>query len=141
MSKLYVILFAILTSFIVSSKLKLKSRCIAKGDDCDLTSYCCSNLVCKDYRCAVKGTKDNQVKWAKKGGDKCDWFHHCKKGYTCQSHRCNKTSDYNEAVEEETEKTKAQKEAEKRKTLIEKLKEFKEEEDNTNTLQTLNQTI
>jgi len=141
MSKLYVILFAILSSFIVSSKLKLKTKCIAKGDDCDLTSYCCNNLVCKDYRCAVKGTKDNQVKWHKDGGSKCDWFHHCKKGYTCQSHRCNKTSDYNEAVEEETEKTKAQKEAEKTKTLIEKLKEFKEEEDNTTNLQTLTQKI
>ena len=141
MSKLYVIFFAILTSFIVSSKLKLKNKCIAKGGDCDFTSFCCSNLVCKDYRCAPKGTKDNQVKWHKKGGSKCDWFHHCKKGYTCQSHRCNKTSDYNEAVEEETEKTKAQKEAEKRKTLIEKLKEFKQEEDNTETLQSINQKI
>ena len=141
MSKLYVILFAILASFIVSSKLKLKSKCIAKGGDCDLTSYCCSNLVCKDFRCSVKGTKDNQVKWHKKGGDKCDWFHHCKKGYKCQSHRCNKTEDYNEALEEQEEKVKAEKKAEEEKTLIQKLVDFKTEEDNTNTLQTINQKI
>ena len=141
MSKLYVILFAILTTFIVSSKLKLKSKCIAKGGDCDFTSFCCSNLVCKDYRCAPKGTKDNQVKWHKKGGSKCDWFHHCKKGFTCQSHRCNQTDDYNEAIEEEKEKAKAEKEKEERKTVVEKLKDFKTEEDNTKTLQTLKQKI
>ena len=141
MSKLYVIIFAILASFIVSSKLKLKSKCIAKGGDCDLTSYCCSNLVCKDYRCAVRGTKENQVKWAKKGGSKCDWWHYCKKGYSCQSHRCNKTEDYNEALTEEEKKAKEEREAEFRKTLIEKLKEFRTEEDNTKTLKTVQKTL
>ena len=115
MSKLYVILFAILASFIVSSKLKLKSKCIAKGGDCDLTSYCCSNLVCKDYRCSVKGTKDNQVKWHKKGGDKCDWFHHCKKGYKCQSHRCNKQKIIMKLLKNKKKKLKLKKKQKKKK--------------------------
>ena len=57
------------------------------GDDCDFTSYCCEKMTCKDYRCALKVIKDNQVKWAPKG-PKCDYFHHCRKFYKCESHRC-----------------------------------------------------
>ncbi len=86
MSKLlFTSLFIILISMILSSK--LQTKCIVKNGDCDGTSYCCTDLVCKDYRCVVKGTKDNQVAWAP-DGEKCDWFHHCGDNYTCQSHRC-----------------------------------------------------
>ena len=45
------------------------------------------NLDCKDYRCAVDGTPDNQIPWAPLGY-KCDYFHHCSDNYVCQSHRC-----------------------------------------------------
>ena len=65
-----------------------KTKCVALLGDCDLTSYCCGDYQCRDYRCATKDTKENQVEWANKGGLKCDWFHHCKKNYSCQSHRC-----------------------------------------------------
>ena len=34
------------------------------GDDCDGLHWCDSNFVCKDYRCAPKGTTDNQVAWS-----------------------------------------------------------------------------
>lgn len=65
-----------------------KTTCAGPGKDCDLFNYCCGKYVCKDYRCAPKGTKDNQIKW--RGlGQKCDWFHHCKgSNVECQSHRC-----------------------------------------------------
>ena len=85
MSKMFTSLFLILFSIVLSSK--LKTKCISKDGDCDSTSYCCTDLVCKDYRCVLKGTKDNQVAWAP-DGEKCDWFHHCGDNYTCQSHRC-----------------------------------------------------
>ena len=87
MSKLSFLLTITLLTITLQNLLKTKSKCVAFGGDCDLTSYCCGKLVCKDYRCAKEGTKENQVKWAPKG-KKCDFFHHCKKGLYCQSHRC-----------------------------------------------------
>jgi hypothetical protein len=87
MSKIFYILLIALFAITLNVSLKSKSKCMALGDDCDLTEYCCEGLVCKDYRCAVKGTKDNQVPWAPKGV-KCDFFHHCKKHKKCESHRC-----------------------------------------------------
>ena len=87
MSKLQTLFFLSIISISFSTLLKTKTSCVALGGDCDLTSYCCGKLQCKDYRCAKKGTKENQVPWAPKG-EKCDWFHHCKKGLHCQSHRC-----------------------------------------------------
>ena len=87
MSKLFYGIFLMILSTINLKVLKAKTKCMNLGDNCDLTSYCCGKWVCKDYRCAVKGTKDNQVKWAPKG-DKCDWFHHCPKYYHCESHYC-----------------------------------------------------
>ena len=86
MSKYLIGILLILLSLTESTTIK-KSRCVAYGGDCDGTSYCCSGMVCKDYRCAVKGTKDNQVAWAPKG-TKCDYFHHCPKYYHCESHYC-----------------------------------------------------
>ena len=66
MSKLTSFLIIFLLSITLEKKLKKKTKCMNLGDNCDLTSYCCGKWVCKDYRCAVKGTKDNQVKWAPK---------------------------------------------------------------------------
>ena len=86
MSKYLITILLFLISIVSTSKIK-KSHCVAYGGDCDATSYCCSGMVCKDYRCAVKGTADNQEAWAP-DGVKCDWFHHCGKNYKCQSHRC-----------------------------------------------------
>ena len=83
MSKIFASVLFVLFSLVLSNK--LQSKCITHGGDCDLTSYCCGDFVCKEYRCSLKGTKDNQVPWRTK---KCDWFHWCKKGYKCQSHRC-----------------------------------------------------
>jgi hypothetical protein len=85
MKNIVTILFLALLS-VSLCKLK-KSKCLALGGDCDLFHYCCEDMRCKDYRCAPKGTKDNQVQWAPKGF-KCDWFHHCTENYECQSHRC-----------------------------------------------------
>ena len=87
MSNLQTLFFLSIISISFSTLLKTKTSCVAFGGDCDFTSYCCGTLVCKDYRCAKRGTKDNQVKWAPKG-PKCDFFHHCRKGLYCQSHRC-----------------------------------------------------
>ena len=89
MSKLQTLFFLSIISISFSTLLKTKTSCVAFGGDCDLTSYCCGTLECKDYRCSKKGTKENQVAWAPKG-EKCDFFHHCKKGLYCQSHRCDK---------------------------------------------------
>lgn len=87
MSK-FIFLLLISTLIIFTSSLRTKkTKCMGEGDNCDLTAYCCSNLKCKDYRCSVKGTKENQEEWAPYG-KKCDWFHHCKKDYICESHRC-----------------------------------------------------
>lgn len=85
-SKLF-LLSLFLISFNLCLKLKTKSKCVSLGSDCDFTAYCCGDYVCKDYRCAVQGTKDNQVEWAPKG-DKCDVFHHCRKYYHCESNYC-----------------------------------------------------
>jgi hypothetical protein len=85
-SKLFLLsLFFI--SFNLCLKLKTKTKCVSLNSDCDLTAYCCADYVCKDYRCSVKGTLDNQVEWAPEGS-KCNWTHTCKKDYSCQSHRC-----------------------------------------------------
>ena len=90
MKKIFFFLF-VLISFVFSKKLGVKKTgCVAKGGDCDLTSYCCQDYQCKDYRCANKGTKDNQVEW----GVKCDWFHHCADHYHCKSHRCVLDEEY-----------------------------------------------
>ena len=94
MSKLSITLFIAIITLSISTLLKTKTTCVARDGDCDLTSYCCGTLVCKDYRCSLKGTKDNQVAWAPKG-TKCDFFHHCKKGLYCQSHRCDVKYDSN----------------------------------------------
>ena len=85
MAKYIISILLILFSFALSAK--LQTKCIAYMGDCDATSYCCANLVCKDYRCNYKGTKENQIAWAP-DGVKCDWFHHCGSNYKCQSHRC-----------------------------------------------------
>ena len=85
--KLLSFLFFALLALVMGGKLR-KTKCVALGGDCDFTSYCCGDYQCRDYRCATKDTKENQVEWANKGGLKCDWFHHCKKNYNCQSHRC-----------------------------------------------------
>ena len=87
MSKLTSLILFALIAFTLSLKIKSKTGCVAEGGDCDLTSYCCVNLSCKDYRCAPSGTEDNQVPWAPLGY-KCDYFHHCSHNYVCQSHRC-----------------------------------------------------
>ena len=90
MKNLFIFITLAFFSVILSKTLKTETRCVKLQNDCDFTSYCCDPYVCKDYRCAVKGTKDNQIGWdkSKKEGNKCDWFHHCKKGRTCRSHRC-----------------------------------------------------
>lgn len=67
--------------------LSLSTKYMGKGEDCDLFNYCVDPYVCKDYRCAEKGTKENQMEWAP-DGDKCDYFHYCPTGYSCESHRC-----------------------------------------------------
>ena len=90
MKNLFLILSLAILTFALSKSLKSKTNCIQYGGDCDFTSYCCGSNQCKDYRCSLKGTKDNQLGWdkSKKEGNKCDWFHHCKKGRKCMSHRC-----------------------------------------------------
>ena len=90
MKNLFIFITLAFFSVILSKTLKTETRCVNLKNDCDFTSYCCDPYVCKDYRCAVKGTKDNQIGWdkSKKEGNKCDWFHHCKKGRKCMSHRC-----------------------------------------------------
>ncbi len=90
MKNLFLFITLAFFSVILSKTLKTETKCVKFQNDCDFTSYCCEPYVCKDYRCAVKGTKDNQIGWdkSKKEGNKCDWFHHCKKGRTCRSHRC-----------------------------------------------------
>jgi hypothetical protein len=90
MKNLFLILSLAILTFAFSKSLKSQTNCIQYGGDCDFISYCCGNNQCKDYRCALKGTKDNQIGWdkSKKEGNKCDWFHHCKKGRKCMSHRC-----------------------------------------------------
>jgi len=90
MKNLFLILSLAILTFALSKSLKSKTNCIQYGGDCDFTSFCCGSNKCKDYRCSLKGTKDNQLGWdkSKKEGNKCDWFHHCKKGRKCMSHRC-----------------------------------------------------
>ena len=59
MSKLFISLLLLLFTFTLSSK--LQTKCISKDGDCDSTSYCCSDLVCKDYRCTLKGCKGKAI--------------------------------------------------------------------------------
>ena len=87
MSKISFLVLIFLFTIVYQKTLKTNTKCMNLGDDCDLTSYCCDKWVCRDYRCALKGTKENQVKWAPKG-PKCDYFHHCGDYYKCESHRC-----------------------------------------------------
>jgi len=91
MKKIFFFLLLGIITLVFSAKLRVrKTRCVSKGEDCDLTAYCCQDYECKDYRCATQGTKDNQVEW----GIKCDWFHHCKDNYNCRSHRCVLNEEY-----------------------------------------------
>ena len=90
MSRIFYILLVVLFAFTLNKTLKKGDfDCLGFGDDCDFSGFrrCCEDFVCKDYRCALKETKENQV------GRKCDWFHHCQKGYKCESHRCIKICD------------------------------------------------
>ena len=80
---LFIFIVAIVFSY---AKLR-KTTCRPFGEDCDLSHYCCGKYHCRDYRCSLKSTKDNQVAWAP-DGPKCDFFHHCKKKFQCQDHRC-----------------------------------------------------
>ena len=136
MSKFSFLLIITLLTITLQTLLKTQSKCVAIGGDCDLTSYCCGSLVCKDYRCAKKGTKENKVKWAPKG-EKCDWFHHCKKGLYCQSHRCDFKVGANNVISD-IENASNSKEGSL--SLIDKLTAAREYEDilkNTTTVQSL----
>ena len=80
MSRIFYILLVVLFAFTLNKTLK-KIDCLGFGDDCDSGfRFCCEDFVCKDYRCALKETKENQV------GRKC--VNRCQKGYKCESHRC-----------------------------------------------------
>lgn len=79
MSKIFLPLILILCGIVFA--------CEAMGMDCDITSPCCSMLVCADYRCQMEGAEDNKVKWSP-DGPKCDFFNPCEDGYACKSHRC-----------------------------------------------------
>ena len=130
-----IILITILT-ISNSTLLKTKTSCVARNGDCDLTSYCCGKLVCKDYRCVLKGTKENQVEWAPKG-EKCDFFHHCKKGLYCQSHRCDKKVGDDSSISDVQAATESKKGS---LSLIDKLTAARQYEDilkNTKTVQNL----
>lgn len=74
-------------SICYSAKLKSKCECATIFAPCDLSKYCCDDLVCSDYRCSLKGTEKNKLAWAP-DGIKCDWFHHCRKGFKCTYNRC-----------------------------------------------------
>lgn len=87
MKGLFIVAFVVIFSLCYSAKLKAKCECAKLLESCDLSKYCCEDLVCKDYRCALKGTPDNKMSWAP-DGIKCDWFHHCKKGLKCEKNRC-----------------------------------------------------
>ena len=136
MSKLQTLFFLSIISISFSTLLKTKTSCVAFGGDCDLTSYCCGTLECKDYRCSKKGTKENQVAWAPKG-EKCDFFHHCKKGLYCQSHRCDKKVGDDSSISDVQAATESKKGS---LSLIEKLTAARQYEDilkNTKTVQNL----
>ena len=136
MSKFSFLLIITLLTITLQTLLKTQSKCVAIGGDCDLTSYCCGSLVCKDYRCAKKGTKENKVKWAPKG-EKCDFFHHCKKGLYCQSHRCDKKVGDDSSISDVQAATESKKGS---LSLIEKLTAARQYEDilkNTKTVQNL----
>ena len=136
MSRLSIIILELIVIIKTSRRLKKKTGCVAFGGDCDLTSCCCGNYECKDYRCAKKGTKENQVAWAPKGL-KCDWFHHCKKGLHCQSHRCDVKVGSNMTI---SDIENAQNSKQGSLSLIDKLTAAKQYEDilqNTTSLQKL----
>ena len=65
MKNLFLILSLVLFTIAYSKALKSQTKCIQYGGDCDFTSYCCGKNQCKDYRCSLKGTKDNQLGWDK----------------------------------------------------------------------------
>ena len=136
MSKFSFLLIITLLTITLQTLLKTQSKCVAIGGDCDLTSYCCGKLECKDYRCAKSGTKENQVEWAPKG-PKCDWFHHCKKGLYCQSHRCDVKVGSNMTI---SDIENAENSKEGTLSLIDKLTAAKEYEDilkNTTSVESL----
>ena len=136
MSKLQTLFFLSIISISFSTLLKTKTSCVAYDGDCDLTSYCCGKLECKDYRCAKSGTKDNQVEWAPKG-PKCDFFHHCKKGLYCQSHRCDKKVGDDSSISDVQAATESKKGS---LSLIDKLTAARQYEDmlkNTTTAESL----
>ena len=91
MSKLTIIFLIALFSFSFCKLRKNNTQCSVLGRLCHLFKWCCSDLVCKDYRCSKPGTKDNRLKWAPEGA-KCDWFHSCKDGYQCRNNRCVKVT-------------------------------------------------
>lgn len=136
MSNFQKIILITILSLSISKLLKTKTTCVARNGDCDLTSYCCGSLECKDYRCALSGTKENQVAWAPKG-EKCDFFHHCKKGLYCQSHRCDKKVGDDSSISDVQAATESKKGS---LSLIEKLTAARQYEDilkNTTTVQNL----
>lgn len=87
MSRIFYILLVVLFAFTLNKTLKNTPRCLGFGDDCDFSGFrfCCEDFVCKDYRCALKETKENQVEQRPKY---CDYFRRCQNGYKCESHRC-----------------------------------------------------
>lgn len=76
MKNIQTLLFLILLSFSIS--IKLKTRCAAKGFDCDWETRCCHGF-CVDDRC-VEEEADDTLKFATEGGVRCDWFHYCPDG-------------------------------------------------------------
>ena len=88
MSKCSLIFLFLLFAFTFCKSLKkTTTQSIPLGKPCHFFKWCCSDYVCKDYRCAQKGTKDNQIEWAPEG-IKCDWFHRCKQNFNCDDNRC-----------------------------------------------------
>ena len=88
MSKLTLIFLIALFAISYCKLKKTSTKCAELGKPCHLFKWCCGDNVCKHYRCAPKGTKDNQLKWAKDGGIKCDWFHKCQDNFKCEDNRC-----------------------------------------------------
>jgi hypothetical protein len=80
----FIFLGILLTFASCITKMKIKTKTVPLGGDCDKFNWCDGNLACNDYRCTHPGALDNQVAW----GVKCDWFHHCADGKSCFQHRC-----------------------------------------------------
>lgn len=80
------ILLLVLLSVAFCSKLRTQTSCATLLSPCDMFKFCCGEMTCKDFRCAIKGSKDI-LSWAP-SGIKCDWFHRCVKGFKCRDNRC-----------------------------------------------------